>query len=236
MGKVIYPRKGEVHTAPVTIPAVFADATWEQIIEACETNTVPDTWEIGDQKAMTINGTDYLIDIIGKNHDEYSDGSGKAPLTFQMHDCYAEKNRMHSAATNVVGWTNCEMRITTLPSILALMPSEVQTGIKEVNKITGVGNNTSTLGTTADKLFLLSEVEVLGSTSTTPAGEGSRYAYYSAGNNAVKNIGTSAQWWWLRSPRIGDSSAQSYTQITTVASISSAGATQGRAISFAFCF
>ena len=236
MGKVIYPRKGEVHTAPVTIRPNFADNSWAAIIAACETNTVPDTWLVGDQKTMTINGTDYPIDIIGKNHDTYSDGSGTAPLTFQMHDCYAEKNRMHSAATNSVGWTNCEMRITTLPSILALMPSEVQFGIKEVEKITGVGGNSYTLGTTADKLFLLSEVEVLGSTSTTPAGEGSRYAYYSAGNNVVKNIGTSAQWWWLRSPRIGDSSVQSYTQISTAASISSAGANQSRAISFAFCF
>lgn len=56
---------------------VFANNTWEQIIEACHNNEVPDAWKVADQKPMTIGGSDYLIDIIGKNHDDYSDGSGK---------------------------------------------------------------------------------------------------------------------------------------------------------------
>ena len=144
MGKVIYPRKGEVHTAPVTIPAVFADATWAQIIEACETNTVPATWEVGDQKSMTINNADYLIDIIGKNHDTYSDGSGTAPLTFQMHESYVTRYQMNSNANYLNQWLACEMRTTHLPAILALMPSEVQAGIKEVVKSTTSGNSSST--------------------------------------------------------------------------------------------
>lgn len=67
---------------------VFANNTWEQIIAACHNNEVPDTWKAADHKPMTIGGVDYQIDIIGKNHDDYSDGSGKAPLTFQLHDCY----------------------------------------------------------------------------------------------------------------------------------------------------
>ena len=71
--------------------ANFADNTWAQIIKACQKKIIPTTWKVGDQKAMTINGISYQIDIIGKNHDDYSDGSGKAPLTFQMHDCYADK-------------------------------------------------------------------------------------------------------------------------------------------------
>ena len=66
--------------------SVFANNTWKQIIEACHNNAVPDTWNVADQKPMTINGVDYQIDIIGKNHDTYASG-GKAPLTFQLHDC-----------------------------------------------------------------------------------------------------------------------------------------------------
>ena len=57
---------------------------------------------------MFINGTEYQIDIIGKGHDDYADGSGKAPLTFQLHDCYGELKNMNSSNTNVGGWTNCE--------------------------------------------------------------------------------------------------------------------------------
>ena len=199
MGKVIYPRKGEVHTAPVTLAGNFADATWSQIIEACETNTVPDTWVVGDQKAMTINGKDYPIDIIGKNHDTYTAG-GTAPLTFQMHDCYGTAYQMNTGNTNVGGWTSCAMRSTHLPTILALMPSEVQAGIKEVNKLTSAGNLSSTINTTTDKLFLLSEIEIFGSVTQSKSGEGSQYDYYSAGNTTVKNLNGSASIWWERSP------------------------------------
>lgn len=74
---------------------VFANNTWEQIIAACHNNEVPDTWKAADHKPMTIGGVDYQIDIIGKNHDDYSDGSGKAPLTFQLHDCYKEGNAQY---------------------------------------------------------------------------------------------------------------------------------------------
>ena len=94
--------------------SVFANNTWKQIIEACHNNAVPDTWNVADQKPMTINGVDYQIDIIGKNHDTYTAG-GKAPLTFQLHDCYADKKDMNSSNTNSGGWTSCAMRSTHLP-------------------------------------------------------------------------------------------------------------------------
>ena len=66
---------------------VFANNTWEQIIAACHSGRVPSAWAVGNSKPMTIGGLDYQIDIIGKNHDDYSDGSGKAPLTCQLHGC-----------------------------------------------------------------------------------------------------------------------------------------------------
>ena len=82
--------------------AVFADNTWEQIISVCQKGIVPPSWKVGDQKSMTIGGTEYMIDIIGKNHDTYASG-GKAPLTFQLHDCYADMKAMNSSNTNSGG-------------------------------------------------------------------------------------------------------------------------------------
>ena len=179
---------------------VFANNTWEQIIAACHNNAVPDTWKVADQKPMTINGVDYLIDIIGKNHDDYSDGSGKAPLTFQIHDCYGEAKKMNSSNTNKGGWASCAMRQTHLPAILSLMPTEVQNGIREVNKLTSAGNRSSTIDTTADKLFLLSEIEIFGSVTYSKSGEGTQYDYYKAGNSKVKKYNGGAYRWWERSP------------------------------------
>lgn len=154
---------------------VFANNTWAKIIKACQNKEVPETWTVGSQKAMTINGTDFVIDIIGKEHDDYADGSGKAPLTFQLHDCYGETKNMNSSNTNSGGWTSCAMRSTHLPAILARMPTEVQNGIREVNKLTSAGSQSATINTTADKLFLLSEIEIFGSVRYSKSGEGTQY-------------------------------------------------------------
>ena len=177
----------------------FADNDWSDIIAACHSGSVPSTWVVGNSKTMTINGASYQVDIIGKNHDTYTAG-GTAPLTFQMHDCYADRKAMNSSNTNSGGWKNSAMRTTHLPAILALMPTEVQNGIREVSKKTSVGGASSTIETVSDKLFLLSEVEIFGSTRYSAAGEGTQYDYYKAGNSKVKKWNGSATYWGERSP------------------------------------
>ena len=234
MGHCLMMRKGEVHTAPVTYKASFADNTWAQIVDACHKNQVPETWVVGNQKAMTINGADYVIDIIGKGHDDYADGSGKAPLTFQLHDCYADVNRMNSSNTNSGGWTSCAMRSTHLPAILALMPTEVQNGIREVNKLTSAGSQSSTINTTPDKLFLLSEIEIFGEATYSVAGEGTQYAYYKAGNSKVKDYGDGTSAWWERSPYGSDSANFCLVDTGGNALYYYAGIATG--VAFGFCF
>ena len=211
----------------------FADNDWSDIIAACHSGSVPSTWVVGNSKTMTINGASYQVDIIGKNHDTYAAG-GTAPLTFQLHDCYADTKAMNSSDTNSGGWTSCAMRSTHLPAILALMPTEVKNGIREVNKLTSAGNKSSTINTTADKLFLLSEVEIFGSTTQSAAGEGTQYDYYKAGNSKVKKRNGSAADWWERSPY-----ARGSTRFCMVLSNGYAGrdsASFAYGVVFGFCF
>lgn len=213
---------------------VLANNTWEQIIAACHNNEVPDTWNVADHKPMTINGVDYQIDIIGKNHDDYSDGSGKAPLTFQLHDCYNIAKAMHSTGSNTMGWEKCSMRVEHLPTILKQMPADVQSGIREVNKISKNGGKSTLLVTTKDSLFLLSEVEVFGSSSNSLSGEGTQYDYYKAGNSTVKNFNGSAYDWWERSPSPG--STRYYCVVKSTGSSINANSNTIRGVAFAFCF
>lgn len=234
MGRVIMSGIVPTLKAPVTYKANFADNTWAQIIDACHKNQVPDTWVVGNSKTMLINGTEYQIDIIGKSHDDYADGSGKAPLTFQMHDCYADVNRMNSSNTNSGGWTSCAMRSTHLPAILALMPTEVQNGIREVNKLTSAGSQSSTINTTADKLFLLSEIEIFGSVSYSKSGEGTQYDYYKAGNSKVKNRNGGAAYWNERSP-LKDGSTQ-FCMVSNTGTADYGGASSAAGVAFGFCF
>lgn len=218
-----------------TYPTNFADATWAQIIAACQNNTVPDTWVIGNQKTMTIDGADYAIDIIGKNHDTYSDGSGTAPLTFQLHDCYVKQTFINSH--NSGGWTSCTMRQTHLPAILSKMPTEVQNGIREVNKLTSAGNQSATINTTADKLFLLSEIEIFGSITYSFSGEGSQYPYFTTESNRIKYFADSpdvAAKWWERSPDAGNFRNFCMVYISGVSGNDDMA--NNRAVCFGFCF
>lgn len=211
----------------------FADNDWASIIAACHSGSVPSTWVVGNSKTMTINGVSYQVDIIGKNHDTYTAG-GKAPLTFQLHDCYGETKNMNSSNTNSGGWTSCAMRSTHLPAILALMPTEVQNGIREVNKLTSAGSQSATINTTADKLFLLSEIEIFGSVSYSKSGEGTQYDYYKAGNSKVKKLNGSASAWWERSPNGSGSTYFCRVHSSGNATYSYAGSASG--VAFGFCF
>ena len=216
----------------VFAPANFSDATWDQIIAVCQSKTVPDTWVAGNQKEMTIGDKTYRVDIIGINHDTYTTG-GTAPLTFQLKDSY-EAKQMNTKATNGGGWNDCYVRITLLPEILDLMPPEVKTAIREVQKKTSEGEQSSTIQTTNDKLFLLSEIEIYGKTTNSFPGEGTEYDYYKAGNKKTKAYNGQELGWWERSPYSKDSVG--FCRVNNAGGASEYQASNSAPIAFAFCF
>ena len=227
---------GTVNVDLIMSDPVFGNNSWADIIKACQEKQVPNTWNVGDSCNMTINNKTYAIDIIGKNHDDYADGSGKAPLTFQMHNSYGTAYAMNSTSTNVGGWKECAMRKTHLPAILALMPAEVQSGIREVSKIT-LSRDTAgipTMDTTSDKLFLLSEIEVFNSIEYSTSGEGSQYAYYGASGSTVKTLNGKDTSWWLRSPM--STSDYTFCASSVGGNQTNLRATDERGAAFAFCF
>lgn len=170
---------------------------------------------IADQVTIQLNGTDYAFDVIGFNHDTLTNASvygdntatGKAGITFQMHDSFATTYAMNSSNTNVGGWKSSVMRTSTMVIMKGYLPTEWQTAIKMVNKVSGVGGGPSTdTETVSDSCFLLSEIEIFDSMATHSAPEeGTQYAYYKAGNSKVKKIGSYVGWWWERSPYLKNS-------------------------------
>ena len=221
-----------INKTAIALNSNFADNTWEQIIEACHSCNVPDTWVAGDSKAMTIDGADYLVDIVGKNHDTYTAG-GIAPLTFGLHDCYGTEYPMNSNATNSTGWDGSKMRTETLPEILAKMPENIQNGIRAVNKLTATSGSSSTIKTASDKLFTFSEMEVYGNAEHSYSGEGKQYDYYKAGNSKVKKVGSNASRWWLRSPC---ANAIYFCGVVTDGSVNGGSANLSGGVCFGFCF
>ena len=121
-----------------------------------------------------------------------------------------------------------------------MLPQEVRDVIRPVNKVTSVGNTGSALETTSDYAFLLSEVEIFGSTSYSVAGEGKRYDYYGSyattSARRIKNLanGTgSANIWWERSPRSGYTNG--FCRVSSGGNANDGGASSSYGVSFGFC-
>ena len=167
---------------------------------------------VGDQVTLSLNGKNYAFDVIGFNHDTLTTSTaygattktGKAGITFQMHDCFDTSYPMNRSGTNSGGWKSSAMRTSTMATMKGYLPSAWQAAIKSVNKVSGTGGGSSSgTETVSDSCFLLAEIELFGSAKYSVPGEGTQYAYYKAGNSKVKNKGGSAYYWWERSPYPG---------------------------------
>ena len=166
----------------------------------------------------------YDVVIIGHEHDNLktpsSSGKTKALLTLQL-DRILYKNTtdetytsdypavedeggyMNSTATNVGGWTNCARRSWCNNIFINALPTDIKSLVKTVNKLTSAGNQSSTIETTEDDIFLLSEIEVFGRLNYSKAGEGSQYEYFTTASNINKKPSYKTYvnaYWWERSP------------------------------------
>ena len=159
-----------------------------------------------------MNGKTLTYRIIGINHDDLADGSGKAGLTF-LTTSTGISSRMNATDTNAGGWEKSELR-TKMNSgeIWNLMPSDFQSKVKSVKKLTnnvggGSANKNAAVTATSDKLFLLSYSEIVPTSywaSDYPwsSSEGTQYEAFKgkvtenySGNDCLK-IGN---FWWERS-------------------------------------
>lgn len=193
---------------------------------------------VGDQVTLSLNGTNYAFDIIGFNHDTLTDpaaygeetATGKAGITFQMHDLFATKYMMNSSNTNSGGWASSAMRTSTMATMKGYLPDDWEAIIKSVNKASGTGGGSSSgTETVSDSCFLLAEIEIFGSTTHSVSGEGTQYAYYKAGNSKMK----SNNFWWERSPNSGNSSY--FCHVTNSGNTGYNSANRSAGVAFGFC-
>ena len=123
------------------------------------------------------NGKTLEYRIIGIDHDDLADGSGKAGLTFEATNTALAAQRMNAADTNVGGWKASELRgRLNSGDLWSLLPSELQSKVKAVTKMTDNkgGGTAGTPSATTDKIFLLSTTEVYGNLQS----DGAQYEFY----------------------------------------------------------
>lgn len=173
------------------------------------------TWSV-----KLTNGETMYYRIIGINHDDLADGTGKAGLTFESTKRVWYQQSMNSKNTNAGGWEKSELRNRLNSGDLwAELPANLQVKIKAVAKATDNKGDGSAgaPSTTTDKVFLLSSTEVWGNLD----GDGTQYEYYASKGVTTSNFtGASAgNGRWTRS--VNPKSTWSFR------SISSGGAVDG---------
>ena len=186
--------------------------SWEQIKAIAESGNAEAYFSVGDEKTITLStGEQVTLVILGFNHDDIT-GGGKAGITFGMKNLLATRYPMNSSSSNSGGWDKAVMRTSTMKTLLGQLPTDLQEAIKSVDKKASAGAQSTTITTSSDKLFLLSEIEVFGTTTYSFTGEGTQYAYYrdiantaSARIKKLSNGSGSAFGWWLRSPSASSS-------------------------------
>ena len=127
--------------------------------------------------AKLTNGKTLEYRIVGINHDDLADGSGKAGLTFEATNTALSTQRMNATDTNAGGWEKSELRgRLNSGDLWSLLPSELQSKVKSVKKMTDNkgGGTAGTPSATTDKVFLLSSTEVWGDLDH----DGTQYEYY----------------------------------------------------------
>ena len=213
----------------------LADNTWAQIGEAVASNDpILDSWEVGDEKDAVVNGETLTFVIVGKNHDDLADGSGKAKLTFGMKNLMASGKQMNVTNTSVGLYPASSMYSWLAGTVYQGLDSELKNSIKAVRKhcstIVSGGMDTEVY------VWLFSEMEVTGELQNSYSGEGSKYEYFATTSERIKRLNNGSgnlSNWWLRSTCRGDTTV--FCIINNAGISSDENASDSLGVCFGFC-
>lgn len=170
-------------------------------------------WKLGDTTIIPRStGENIEVRIDGYNHDDLSDGNGKAGITFEMTHLLPTGCKQFESQNNKGGYPASIVRNTHLPSVKSTLPQEWQDIIVKVDKKSADGGASyyTQTKTTSEDLFLLSHIEFFGKAGNAQDGdnEGVQYEYWQGKSNSdrIKMYDSNGDGepdtkhvWWLRS-------------------------------------
>lgn len=195
--------------------SVFGNNSWETIQAAVQSGVASSLWSVGDQKAVTLNGTvggltfsnqTYYAFIIGFDHNSSYEGTNKlhlmlgktsdgTPIAFvNSYNSTGTGFCMNTTDVTTGGWNGSYMRSTIIPAMKEAFPSDLKAVLgsctKYTHNTTGGSNNdsSSNVAATTETVFLLAEYEVLGAITIANSYEKNKqaqYAYFANGNSKV---------------------------------------------------
>lgn len=172
----------------------FAGGTWADIARISEAGQAEEYFNLGDTKDIVFTDGDnsmiLTVQIVGFNHDDLSDGSGKAGLsimtTTAMNAYSLTKEKDNYKYYNTCGqsetpWSGSTSRKYLMERAKTWLPSELQSVLKTVNKISSIAyKNLTDTETTQDELWYPSYAEMGLSSGYTAPGQGTGYEYFTS--------------------------------------------------------
>lgn len=244
----------------LAVVRAFRDYSLKELSEMIDEGNASKLLNVGDERDIElITGEKITVVILGFDHDEKADGSGKAAITLGLKNLMDGDFAMNLEDTNEGGWAKSRMRTIYMQRIFKLFPEEWQNIIVPVRKRTSIGGCSQGIAEMEDKLFLFSVAEIFSSSAIKESdwstisdnaemynAEGKQYAYYAgligdadpddAQELLVKrssNGGGSANFWWLRSPYVSRSTGFRY--ISSNGDVNNDYASNSYGVCFGFC-
>ena len=111
------------------------------------------------------SGVESKAYIAAFNHDDRSDGKGKAGITFIFGETPLLMSSMNQDGSNSGGWKDSDLRKELGKEVLADMPKDLKNSIVKVKKLTnnaGVTTDASSVTETNDSVWVPSVIELFG--------------------------------------------------------------------------
>jgi hypothetical protein len=146
------------------------------------------------------------------------DTDPKATLTFIAQNVLSEKRAFDANSTDGKGWEGADLReYLNSNAFISMLPSDLQAGIKTVNKITDGGYSNPTLINVQDRIWIPSIDEVGGSSNLVLEGQGETYPIFTDNDSRIRHTadGDEASY-YLRSCRKDYNSMVAYVYTTGI--------------------
>ena len=160
----------------------FANMSWAEIDTALQEGKA-EMFALGSTKYIdSANISAGSVKIVGINHDDLADGSGKAGLTLELNKYIGNTSWASTSGSSMITWTDykCNAGEYLRDYYNDNMPSALKGLVKAVKK-TAYDPYTSKYVTEEAMIFPPALVELMGTTNTSyRLEEGTQYAWYTA--------------------------------------------------------
>ena len=185
---------------PMNLPMTDLNhLSWRRIDQIGKAGKARECFALGATKTDHMkNGFAAVYQIIGFDHDDLADGSGKAPISWDMVSFYKEEKAMRDNGDSV-WWLDTDMRTFLNGDFKELVSDDLASIVKPVIKYSK--DRTGSLKETIDEFWLKSEQELFGRKIWSYGGDGKWYELYAQENiDYFKLMPNGDQnWQWLRS-------------------------------------